>query len=39
MQSHPTVEAPRFGVKVSDRLSSLSEEPAVWMKILLVYSV
>ena len=32
LTSHPTVGVAHFGSKNSDRLSSLSEEPAVWMK-------
>ena len=34
----PTVGVARFGSKVSDGLSSISEEPTVGMKNLLVYS-
>ena len=37
--SHPTVGVLLFGPKVSDRLSSPSEEPVVRMKILLAYSL
>ena len=36
--SHPTVRVAPFGPKVSDRLSSLSEEPAVRTEKLLVHS-
>ena len=35
-KSHPAVGVARFGSKVSDRLSSLREEPAVGMKKVLV---
>ena len=37
-KSHPTVGVALFGTKVSDRLSSLSEEPALRINILLAYS-
>ena len=36
--NHPAVGVTFFGPKVSARLSSLSEEPAVRMKKLLVHS-
>ena len=38
VSSHPTVGVALYGPKVFDRLSSLSEEPPVGIKILLVCS-
>ena len=35
VRSHPTVGVARFGSNISDRLSSLSGEPAVGMKHLI----
>ena len=35
---HPMVGVARLGPKVSDRMSSLGEEPPVGMKISLLYS-
>ena len=38
MASHPTVGVARFGPKVSDRLSSLSEEQGLgWKKITRIF--